>query len=31
MAHIDILDTTFRDGPQALWGMRMTAGMGTDH
>lgn len=27
MAHIDILDTTIRDGQQALWGMRMTAGM----
>ena len=27
MAHIDILDTTIRDGQQALWGMRMQAGM----
>lgn len=27
MAHIDILDTTVRDGQQALWGMRMQAGM----
>lgn len=27
MAHINILDTTIRDGQQALWGMRMTAGM----
>lgn len=27
MAHIDILDTTIRDGQQALWGMRMKAGM----
>lgn len=27
MAHIQILDTTIRDGQQALWGMRMKAGM----
>lgn len=27
MAHIHILDTTIRDGQQALWGMRMRAGM----
>lgn len=27
MAHINILDTTIRDGQQALWGMKMTAGM----
>lgn len=27
MAHVDILDTTIRDGQQALWGMRMKAGM----
>lgn len=27
MAHIDILDTTLRDGQQALWGMKMQAGM----
>ncbi|RYE53152.1 MAG: pyruvate carboxylase, partial [Rhizobiaceae bacterium] len=27
MAHISILDTTIRDGQQALWGMKMTAGM----
>lgn len=27
MTHIDILDTTFRDGQQSVWGMRMTAGM----
>lgn len=27
MAHIKILDTTIRDGQQALWGMRMQAGM----
>jgi oxaloacetate decarboxylase (Na+ extruding) subunit alpha len=27
MAHVHILDTTIRDGQQALWGMRMKAGM----
>ncbi|UAL29945.1 hypothetical protein K8W59_19855 [Nocardioides rotundus] len=27
MTHVQILDTTFRDGQQAVWGMRMTAGM----
>lgn len=27
MAHIQFLDTTFRDGQQSLWGMRMQAGM----
>ena len=27
MAHIHILDTTIRDGQQALWGMKMKAGM----
>jgi oxaloacetate decarboxylase alpha subunit len=27
MGHIKILDTTIRDGQQALWGMRMQAGM----
>lgn len=27
MAHIDILDTTLRDGQQSVWGMRMQAGM----
>jgi oxaloacetate decarboxylase alpha subunit len=27
MTHIDILDATLRDGQQALWGMRMQAGM----
>jgi len=27
MAHIELLDETMRDGQQALWGMRMQAGM----
>lgn len=27
MAHIEFLDETMRDGQQALWGMRMQAGM----
>lgn len=27
MAHIEIVDETFRDGQQSLWGMRMRAGM----
>ncbi len=27
MSHVDILDTTLRDGQQSLWGMRMQAGM----
>jgi oxaloacetate decarboxylase alpha subunit len=27
MAHVEILDTTLRDGQQSLWGMRMQAGM----
>lgn len=27
MTHVQILDTTFRDGQQSVWGMRMTAGM----
>jgi oxaloacetate decarboxylase alpha subunit len=27
MTHVDILDTTLRDGHQSLWGMRMQAGM----
>lgn len=27
MTHVEILDTTLRDGQQAVWGMRMTAGM----
>ena len=27
MAHVHVLDTTIRDGQQALWGMRMKAGM----
>lgn len=27
MAHIEFLDSTFRDGQQSLWGMRMQAGM----
>ena len=25
--HVEILDTTLRDGQQSLWGMRMQAGM----
>ena len=25
--HIDFYDETLRDGPQSLWGMRMTMGM----
>lgn len=27
MTHVEILDTTLRDGQQSVWGMRMTAGM----
>lgn len=27
MTDVQILDTTFRDGQQSVWGMRMTAGM----
>ena len=27
MSHVDLLDTTLRDGQQSLWGMRMQAGM----
>lgn len=27
MTHVEILDTTLRDGQQAVWGMRMQAGM----
>ncbi len=27
MAHVDLLDSTLRDGQQSLWGMRMQAGM----
>ena len=27
MPHVDLLDTTLRDGQQSLWGMRMQAGM----
>jgi oxaloacetate decarboxylase alpha subunit len=27
MSHIELLDTTLRDGQQSLWGMRMQAGM----
>jgi oxaloacetate decarboxylase (Na+ extruding) subunit alpha len=27
MSHVELLDTTLRDGQQSLWGMRMQAGM----
>lgn len=27
MTHVDVLDTTLRDGQQSLWGMRLQAGM----
>ncbi|GLZ50240.1 carboxylase [Actinomycetospora sp. NBRC 106375] len=27
MTHVEVLDTTLRDGQQAVWGMRMQAGM----
>jgi oxaloacetate decarboxylase alpha subunit len=27
VTHVDLLDTTLRDGQQSLWGMRMRAGM----
>jgi oxaloacetate decarboxylase (Na+ extruding) subunit alpha len=27
MSHVELLDTTLRDGQQSLWGMRMRAGM----
>ena len=27
MAHIDIVEQTWRDGQQSLWGMRLRGGM----
>jgi len=27
VSHVELLDTTLRDGQQSLWGMRMQAGM----